>query len=181
MIRLVATYQRCEVVSHAARRPFPLFSCCRMKLAPPHHPRSSNHHKSSSQFSSTSLPMPRAPHNRRGCNITPAVPERCGYDHYKDPLIANVRGFLSFLHPSTYHEMTPKIEFWIETIIKEGFLTAKGLAEQFSEIAWWNDDRNAEIPWLLKEFCDAVEQAQVYSIYYSSTLILPSSRRGECC
>ena len=26
-----------------------------------------------------------------------------------------------------------------------------------------------------------VEQVQVYSIYYSSTLILPSSRGGECC
>ena len=96
---------------------------------------------------------PRVRHNPRCCTTMPR--SGFGYHDCKTTLGANVRGFLYSLRPSTYDKMTPRVEFWIEYIIKEGFSTPKDLAEQLSDIAWHFYDINAEVPRFLKEFRDA--------------------------
>ena len=73
----------------------------------------------------------------------PRVP---GDHNCKTALGDSVGGLLYLLRPSTYDKMTPKIEFWIEYIIKEGFSTPKDLAEQLSDIAWRNHNSNGAGP-----------------------------------
>ena len=83
-----------------------------------------------------------------------------GYDSCKDVLVSNVSRMLCFLYPSTYDELAPKIEYWIEYIITEQFATPKDLAEQLSIIAWDCPDHDAGFPRFLKEFRDAPNRSE---------------------
>ena len=94
----------------------------------------------------------RVRHNHRCCTT---MSRGTGYHNCKAVLNTNVLGFLYSLRSSTYDKMTPKIEFWIEYIINEGFSTPKDLAEQLSGVAWHSYDINTEIPRFLKAFRDA--------------------------
>ena len=78
-----------------------------------------------------------------------------GYGSCKGALVDNVSQMLYALLPSTYDELAPKIEYWIEYIIKEQFTTPKDLAEDLSTIAWSYTTHDASIPRFLKEFRDA--------------------------
>ena len=72
-----------------------------------------------------------------------------GYDDCKNVLVAKVIRLLCSLTPSTYDELAPKIEYWIEYTITEQFTTPKGLAEQLSTKVWSNE--TAEVAHFLKE------------------------------
>ena len=83
-----------------------------------------------------------------------------GYDNCKDVLVANITQLLYSLRPSTYDELTPKVEYWIEYIITEQFTTAKGLGEELSIIAWKCVVDDVSIPRFLKEFRDAPNRSK---------------------
>ena len=80
-----------------------------------------------------------------------------GYRHHQYVLVANISDLLRALGPSTYNEVAPKIEYWIEHVITERFITADDLVEQLSPLAWKLSPENhrSAIPRFLKEFRDA--------------------------
>lgn len=75
-----------------------------------------------------------------------------GYHNCKNTFFTNIRGLLCNLRPSTYDEVAPKIEYWIEYVIVEQFATPKDLAEEISLVAWHCHDFDSEVPRFLKEF-----------------------------
>jgi hypothetical protein len=83
-----------------------------------------------------------------------------GYDKCKGVLIGNLTSLLYSLRTSTYYDLAPKIEYWIEYIITEQFTTPEGLAELLSPMAWQCYGRNAEIPRFLKEFRDSPNHSE---------------------
>ncbi|KAF9652108.1 hypothetical protein BDM02DRAFT_3109504 [Thelephora ganbajun] len=83
------------------------------------------------------------------------MPNGPGYHNRQLGIAANVRGLLHSLSPSTYDEIAPKIEYWIDYAIIERFTTAKSLAELVSSMAWESVDSGWEVSRFLKEFRDA--------------------------
>ncbi|KAF9651089.1 hypothetical protein BDM02DRAFT_961652 [Thelephora ganbajun] len=83
------------------------------------------------------------------------MPNGPGYHNRQLGIAANVRGLLRSLSPSTYDEIAPKIEYWIDYAITERFTTTKSLAELVSSMAWERVDSGWEVSRFLKEFRDA--------------------------
>lgn len=83
-----------------------------------------------------------------------------GYSNCKDILVTNLRTLLYSLNPSTYDELAPKVEYWIEYIITERFATPESLGEQLSIVVWHCTNFDAEIPQFLKEFRDAPNRSE---------------------
>ena len=95
-------------------------------------------------------------------DISPTMASNPGYHHHKTVLATNISDLLCALGPSTYDEVAPKIEYWIEHVITERFMTADDLVEQLSPLAWKPSPENHRpaIPRFLKEFHDAPNRSK---------------------
>ena len=68
---------------------------------------------------------------------------------------------LSFpLDMSTYHEIAPKIEFWIEYVLREQFTTVDELVEGVSYITWGPINSCLSVGRFLREFRDAPNRSE---------------------
>ena len=93
---------------------------------------------------------------------TPTMASNPGYHHHKTVLATNISDLFCALGPSTYDEAAPKIEYWIEHVITEQFMTADDLAERLSPLAWklLPENHRSAIPRFLKEFHDAPNRSK---------------------
>ena len=82
-----------------------------------------------------------------------------GYHHRQPILAAKICSLLSSLNPSTYDEIAPKIEYWIEYVITEEFMTIGDLVERVSSVAWANG-HHSEILRFLKGFRDTPNRSE---------------------
>ena len=80
-----------------------------------------------------------------------------GYDHRKRQIFSKIRSLLILLtnEPSKYDEVSSKIEYWIEYVICEGFVTIDELVEGVSGVAWDKGGSFASVARFFKEFHDA--------------------------
>ena len=91
-----------------------------------------------------------------------------GYHNRKQHICSNIRSLLKSLtkESSKYDEIAPKIEYWIEYVLCEGFLTVDELVEEISYEAWDTGGGSfASLGKFLKELHDAphrAEQARVF-------------------
>jgi len=76
-------------------------------------------------------------------------------DHRQLVLAENICNLFCDLGPSTYDEIAPKIEYWIEFALTEYFTTTSDLAERVSPVAWDARGTHSDISRFLKEFHDA--------------------------
>jgi len=65
------------------------------------------------------------------------MPEGPGYHNRQPILVTNISDLLSLLNASTYNEIAPKIEYWIEYVLREGFTTVDELVEEVSWRSGW--------------------------------------------
>jgi hypothetical protein len=82
-----------------------------------------------------------------------------GYHNRQPVLAAKIRNLLRSLSPSTYDEIAPKIEYWIEYAITEQFTTTDDLVERVSFVAW-ECDKSHDIARFFKEFRDAPHRSE---------------------
>jgi hypothetical protein len=62
--------------------------------------------------------------------------------------------------PSKYDEITPKIEYWIEYVLREDFSTVDELVEGVSHVAWNHGGSFASVGKFFKEFRDAPHRSE---------------------
>ena len=74
-------------------------------------------------------------------------------------LAENICNSLYDLGPSTYDEVAPSIEYWIEFALTEHFTTTSDLAERVSPVAWDTRGSHSDISRFLKEFRDAPQRS----------------------
>jgi len=83
--------------------------------------------------------------------------------HNRRPHIASkIRSLLISLTntPSKYDEITPKIEYWIEYVLRERFTTVDELVEGVSYVAWDQGGSYASVGRFFKEFYDAPHRSE---------------------
>ena len=98
---------------------------------------------------------PRPP---RFCSVT-----MTRYDNRKGPICSKIYSLLILLtnEPSKYDELAPKIEYWIEYVLCEQFVTVDELVEGLSEIAWEEGGGSfTSVGRFLKEFHDAPHRSE---------------------
>jgi len=83
-----------------------------------------------------------------------------GYHNRESILAGNICTSLSSLGPSTYDEIAPMIEYWIEYVITEQFTTTKNLVDGVSPVAWSTSGSHPDISRFLKEFRDAPHRSE---------------------
>jgi hypothetical protein len=83
-----------------------------------------------------------------------------GYHNRQFILAANIRSLLSSLSPPTYDEIAPKIEYWIEYVITEQFMTTDDLVERVSSVVWEDCGSHLGILRLLKDFRDTPHRSE---------------------
>ena len=83
-------------------------------------------------------------------------------DHHDRQVVlaSNIRSLLCDLTPSTYDEVSPKIEYWIEYVLSEQFTTTDDLAERVAAVAWEDRGSHPDISRFLKEFRDAPRRSE---------------------
>jgi len=82
-------------------------------------------------------------------------------DHHRRLVLAeNICNLLLSLDPSTYDEISPKIEYWIEFILTERFTTVHDLVEGVSSVAWESRGSHSDISRFLKEYSDAPHRSE---------------------
>ena len=65
------------------------------------------------------------------------------------------------LGPLGHDRVAPKIEYWIEYVLREGFITVDELVERVSGVAWeGGNSRSARVGRFLKEFYDAPHRSE---------------------
>ena len=75
--------------------------------------------------------------------------------HHRGTIIgAKIYDLLHSLGPSTYDEISPKIEYWIEYALTEQSVDANDLVERLSSVAWDYGGSGAVVARFLKEFRD---------------------------
>lgn len=80
---------------------------------------------------------------------------KVGYHHRGIVIGTRIRSLFHSLGPSTYDEISPKIEYWIEYALTEQSVDADELVEQLSFMAWGGCSSSADVARFLKEFHDA--------------------------
>ena len=83
--------------------------------------------------------------------------------HHRGPYISSkIRSLLMALTnvPSDYDKITPKIEFWIEYVLRERFTTVDELVEGVSRVAWDEGGSYDGVARFLKEFRDAPHRSE---------------------
>ena len=83
-----------------------------------------------------------------------------GYRDRQVVLTSNICNLLYDLSPSTYYEIAPKIEYWIEHVLNEQFTTTNDLVEQVSAVAWEGHGSHPDISRFLKEFRNASHRSE---------------------
>jgi len=80
-----------------------------------------------------------------------------GFHNRRSCISSKVRLLLISLtkQPSDYNKITPKIEYWIEYVLREQFTTVDELVEDISYMAWDLGGSYSSVARLLKEFHDA--------------------------
>jgi len=82
-------------------------------------------------------------------------------DHHRPLVLAeNICNLLLSLDPSTYDEVSPKIEYWIEFVLTERFTTIDDLVEGISSVAWESRGSHSDISRFLKEYRDAPHRSE---------------------
>lgn len=93
--------------------------------------------------------------------------DRQGYHNRQVSFSAKIRSLLLSLcdEPSNYDLIAPKIEYWIEYILREQSTTIDELVEGVSRVAWYRGGSYAVVGRFLKELRDAPhcsEQARTF-------------------
>ena len=85
-----------------------------------------------------------------------------GYQNHKEHIVLKIRSLLIHLtnEPSEYDEIAPKIEYWIEYVLREGFSTIDDLVEGVSYVAWDGGGSFASVGKFFKEFRDAPHRSE---------------------
>ena len=80
-----------------------------------------------------------------------------GYDHRKGQIFSKIRSLLILLtnEPSKYDEVASEIEYWIEYVICEGFVTVDELVEGVEGVAWDKGGSFASVARFFRKFHDA--------------------------
>ena len=91
------------------------------------------------------------------------MPQRPGYHNRQGPICSKIRYLLSVLTevegPLEYHQTASKIEYWIEYVLREGFITVDELVEGVSSVAW-GGVQDYYAARFLKEFYDAPHRSE---------------------
>lgn len=90
-----------------------------------------------------------------------------GYHNRKGHISTKISSLLLSLGnlPSKYEQIAPRVEYWIEYVLREQFTTVDELVEGVSPVAWRINSSNPNVVQFLKEFRDAPhrsEQARVF-------------------
>lgn len=77
-------------------------------------------------------------------------------------IVLNIRSLLISLtkRSSEYDDITPKIEYWIEYVLREQFTTVDELVEGVSQVAWDCDIPYTNVARFLREFSDAPHRSE---------------------
>jgi len=90
------------------------------------------------------------------------VPKEPSYNNRGVAIGTKIRSLLRVLGPSTYDEISPKIEYWIEHALTEQSVNVDDLVERLSLFAWdsRNSEFNAAVARFLKDFHDAPHRSE---------------------
>ena len=85
-----------------------------------------------------------------------------GYHNRQEPICSKIRSLLISLtkDPSKYDEIAPKVEYWIEYVLRHRFATVDELVEGVSGVAWDDGGPFSSIGRFLKEFNDAPHRSE---------------------
>jgi hypothetical protein len=83
-----------------------------------------------------------------------------GYHNRQFVLATKICNLFCSLTSSTYDEIAPKAEYWIEYVITEQLTTTGDLVERVSSMAWANRGSRSDISRFLKEFRDAPHRSE---------------------
>ena len=84
------------------------------------------------------------------------------FHNCKSPISSKICSLLFSLtnKPSEYHQIIPKIEYWIEYVLCEHFTTVDELVDGVSCMAWWSGGSYEGIARFFKEFRDAPRRSE---------------------
>ena len=87
---------------------------------------------------------------------------RPDFHNCKKPILNKIRSLLVSLtkKSSEYDQIAPKIEYWIEYVLREHFTTVDELVEGVSYVAWGGCACYASVARFLKEFHDAPHRSE---------------------
>ena len=87
---------------------------------------------------------------------------RPGPHNRKDPILVKIRSLLISLttEPAEYDQVAPKVEYWIEYVLRENFATVEELVEGLSYVAWEDGRSFANVARFFKEFHDAPDRSE---------------------
>ena len=83
-----------------------------------------------------------------------------GYHNRQRAIIPKICSLLCSLDSSTYNEVAPKVEFWIEHALAEQSIAIDELVKKVSSVAWGIHPSCASIVRFLKEFRDAPHRSE---------------------
>ena len=86
-----------------------------------------------------------------------------GFHKRQEAICSKIRSLLKTLarEQSKYDQIAPKIEYWIEYVLREGFATVDELVEGVSDVAWEVTEGSCEsIGRFLREFYDAPHRSE---------------------
>ena len=103
------------------------------------------------------MPAPSRP----GRHYTPVVLHP-GFHNRRQHIATKIRSLLLSLtkEPSEYDKITPRIEYWIEYVLRERFVTVDELVEDVSYVAWEQGGSYESVARFLKEFPRAPRQSE---------------------
>ena len=95
-------------------------------------------------------------------SMTLIMSDQRGYYNHRGPVCSKIRSLLVSLtqEPSKYDQIAPKIEYWIEYVLREDFVTVDDLVDEVSYVAWDDGDDFANVGRFLKEFRDAPHRSE---------------------
>ena len=114
------------------------------------------HCHSSSDAQRSYIVPPAGDPSRRFCTAMSTQP---GYYRRQKPILSKIYSLLCSLDPSTYDEVAPKVEFWIEYALAEHSTTIDELVEKVS-LSAWRCVSHPSVMRFLKEFRDAPHRSE---------------------
>ena len=87
--------------------------------------------------------------------------QKVGFDNRRPYIVSKIRSLLTSLPKGSpeYDKAAPDIEFWIEYVLRERFITVDELVEGVSWAAW-DESNYASVARFLKEFRDAPHRSE---------------------
>ena len=83
-----------------------------------------------------------------------------GYHNRQTAILSKIHSLFRSLDPSTYDEVAPKVEFWIEYALAEHSTTIDELVREVSQVAWYFHPSHPSVSRFLKEFRDAPHRSE---------------------